>query len=459
MAACAAGDVTGAGLARDASPDAAPLDGALPGDAAGADAPRDDAPDAQPEDHRADVAPPPPLRVARRDVPITPAGSVRQPSVCFHAGADAFATAYTWVLPAAPTPRFRVEVRAVTLSADGAPAASAPLLVDGDAPPHDAGEPRIAAPDRPDLPALVVWIDDRSAPGARGAIELYGRLVRLGGGPPSVSPAGEPFAISQRPGSDEHLPGVAWDAAAGSFLVAWADDRERGARHEDARVIYARRVAPDGRVGPELRVGDEGLFQTAPSVASCGDGRFLVTWTDYRAEGRTLVTRARGRILDARTGEARTAIALWGEAPSVPQDPVAAQCAPGGDGWVVAWSVGGPPSVRQVRVARLTRDGALDGEPAAPSALADGARAPDLGVATTGQTVLTTLAQDSPYGYASVLGDDVRAPTTSTPLTPAAPRLGTFWASVAASSRRAEALVVMTLDYDRLHATTLTAAP
>lgn len=184
-----------------------------------------------------------------------------------------------------------------------------------------------------------------------------------------------------------------------------------------------------------------------------------MTWTDYRAEGRTLITRARGRLLDARTGEARSAIALWGEAPSVPQDPVAVQCAPGGSGWVVAWSVGGPPSIRQVRVARLTRDGALDGEPSAPSAQPDGARAPDLAVAATGQTVLTTLAQDSTYGHARVLGGDVRVLTTATTLTPSPPRLGTFWASVAASSRRAEALVVMTLDYDRLHATTLVAPP
>ena len=172
-----------------------------------------------------------------------------------------------------------------------------------------------------------------------------------------------------------------------------------------------------------------------------------MTWTDYRAEGRTLITRARGRLLDARTGEARSAIALWGEAPSVPQDPVAVQ------------SVGGPPSIRQVRVARLTRDGALDGEPSAPSAQPDGARAPDLAVAATGQTVLTTLAQDSTYGHARVLGGDVRVLPTATTLTPSPPRLGTFWASVAASSRRAEALVVMTLDYDRLHATTLVAPP
>jgi len=144
---CAAGDVTGAGSALDA----APLDDGPPADVAvvdaSLDAPLDALPDAPPDVLRADAGSPPPLRVARRDVPLTPVGSVRQPAVCFHAGADAFATAYTWVLPASPTPRFRVEVRAVTLSSDGTPTASAPLLVDGDSAPHDAGDPRIAAPD------------------------------------------------------------------------------------------------------------------------------------------------------------------------------------------------------------------------------------------------------------------------------------------------------------------------
>ena len=396
-----------------------------------------------------------PLRVAQRDLEVTPVGGVRQPSVCFHPPSDTFVTAYTWVIPDTPTPRFRVEARALAVGAGGSLAVGAPLNLDGEVPAHDAGDPAVAASGEPGGPALVVWVDDRAGPGRRGTIDVYGRFVRpTGGASPAVATAGVVFDISQHAGGDEALPAVAWDASVGAFLVAWADDRERGVRHEDARVVYARFVSPDQRIGPEQRLGDAMLFQTNPSVASCGDGRFLVAWTDYRRDGATLVSQARGLLLDARGGTGPGPIWLWGEAAGASQDLVAAQCAPDRDGWWIAWGVGGPPSVRQLRVARLAPNGSLR-TLFEPSVEPDGARAARLAsVPATGQVVLTQLSQETSFGYAQVLAPGATAFAPTTTLTPAAPRLGTFWSAIAASTRDATAVAVMTLDYDRLRATT-----
>lgn len=404
-----------------------------------------------------DRGPVAPLQVAQRDIEVTPVGGVRQPSVCFHPASDAFVTAYTWVIPDTPTPRFRVEARALTVGAGGSLAVSSPLQVDGELPPHDAGDVAVAASGEPGGPALVVWVDDRSGPGRRGTIDVYGRFVRpTGGASPAVASEGVVFDVSQRAGSDEALPAVAWDASVGAFLVAWADDRERGVRDEDARVVFARFVSPDQRLGPEQRIGDAMYFQTNPSVASCGDGRFLVAWTDYRREAGVLISQARGRLLDARTGTGLGPIWLWGEAPGTSQDLVAAQCAPDRDGWWIAWGVGGPPSSRQLRVARLAGNGSLR-TLFEPSAQLDGARAARLAaVPATGQVILTQLAQETTSGYARVLPPGATMFPPATPLTPTAPRLGTFWSSVAASTRGAAAVAVMTLDYDRLRATTFT---
>ncbi len=432
-----------------------PLDGATPFDAdLDTNSPSIDQTtvDQAPVDHPTISGP---LQVAQRDIEVTPVGSVRQPSVCFHPASDAFVTAYTWVLPGATTPRFRVEARALVVGAGGSLAVSAPMQVDGDEPAHDAGDVEIAASGEPTGPALVVWVDDRAGPGRRGAIDVYGRFVRpTGGASPTIAGAGVVFDISQRPDSDEALPAAAWDASVGAFLVAWADDRERGVRDEDARVVYARYVSPNLQLGAEQRIGDAMYFQTNPSVASCGDGRFLVAWTDYRREAGVLISQARGRLVDARNGTGLGPIWLWGESAGTPQDLVAAQCAPDRDGWWIAWGVGGTPSTRQLRVARLASNGSLR-TLFEPSMQGDGARAARLAsVAATGQVVLTQLAQDSNLGYAMVLAPGATRFPSATQLTPGEPRLGTFWAAVAASTRDATAVAVMTLDYDRLRATT-----
>lgn len=395
-----------------------------------------------------------PLQVARRDLELSSTNGPRQPSVCFHPASDAFVTAYTTVA-GSPTTRARIEARALTVGAGGALTVGASWPVDGDDPPHDASDPAVAASGEASGPALVVWSDDRSGPGRRGALTVYGRLVRpAGGAAPTVSAASVVFDVSQRADGDESLPTVAWDASVGAFLVAWADDRERGVRDEDARVVFARYVSPDQRLGPEQRIGDAMLFQTNPAVASCGDGRFLVAWTDYRREGGTLVRQVRGRLLDARNGTGAGPIWLWGEAPGAPQDLVAVQCAPDRDGWWIAWGVGGPPSTRQLRVARLASSGSLR-TLFEPSMQPDGARSPRLAVVpSTGQVVLTQLAQDGPLGYATVLAPGATSFPSATPLTTGAPRVATYGAAIAASTRDATAVAVVALDHERLRATT-----
>jgi hypothetical protein len=398
------------------------------------------------------------LALVAQDVPLTPVGSARQPDVAFHGGADAFVAAYTWVLPDAPTPRFRIEVRAVTVDDRGTPAASAPLLVDGDAIPHDAGDVAVAAPPvGADAPALVAWTDDRSAAGAAGAIEIYGRLLAVtGGGAAAVAAVGEPFVVSGVPGTNELVPAAAWDAGAGRFLVAWGDERERGIRDPDARVVFARTVSPAGELGPEVRVGDEGLFQTYPQVASCGTGVFLVAYTDYYVDGPTLVSRYRGRLHDAATGAPLSGAVTYGEAAGLAQETFGLACNRRTGGWVVAWTVPGPPSIKQVATAVLTPEGLVAAGPTVVTAQPDGARAPRLAwVHAVNGGVLSPLAQDSTFGYLLEL-DPAGAPASPLhTLTPVAPSLGTHWSAVAAHGTRPLALALMTLDYQRVHATVL----
>jgi len=388
-------------------------------------------------------------------------GGARQPDLAFHGGADAFVAAYTWVLPDTPTPRFRIEVRAVTVDALGTPAASAPLMVDGDAVRHDAGDVAVAAPPGgAGAPALVLWTDDRSDPGAPGALEIYGRLLGVAGGAaPAVTAAGEPFVVSGVAGSNESVPAAAWDAAAGRFLVAWGDERERGIRDPDARVVFARTVSPAGELGPEVRVGDDGLFQTYPQVASCGTGVFLVAYTDYVMDGPTLVSRYRGRLFDATTGAPLSDAVTCGEAPGLAQEPPGAACNRRTGEWAVAWTVPGPPSIKQVATAVLTPAGAVAVGPTAVTAQPDGARAPRLAyVHAVNGWVSSPLAQDSTFGYLLEL-DPAGAPASPMhPLTPLAPSLGTHWSALAAHGTRPLALAVMTLDYQRVHATVLLGA-
>lgn len=393
------------------------------------------------------------LAVIAQDVSLTPVGSARPPDVGFHARAGAYVTAYTWVLPG---PAFRTEVRALTVDATGMVHVSSPVTADGDGFPHDAQDAAIAVPaDGADVPALAIWDDSRHDPG--GSQEIFAAFVRAtGGDAPTVALSGAAFDVSMRAATTQVLPAGAWDGAAMHFLVVWADDRERGVRDPDARVIFGRTVAADGTLGAESRIGDDMLFQTFPQVASCGSGRALVVWTDYRTESPGhLVTQYRGRLVDTATGTPVSPIVQYGEDSMIPPDVPAVACDSRHGTWLVGWTAHGPPSSKQVVVTPVAADG-TPGAPVVVTAQPDGARAPRIAyVRGTNGWALAHLAQDSTAGYVLELDPFAHAASPDHPLTPAPPPLGTFYAGIAAHPTLAEAVVVMTLDYDRVDATVL----
>lgn len=421
----------------DAGADAAASDAGARPDAAGdAPAPGDDA-------AVLDV----PLGVAARDVAITPVGSARVPDVAFDARDDAYVVVYTWV----PGPEFRTEARVVTIGADGTPSASPPLTVDELASPsHNSAEATIAVPDAASsAPALAVWSDDRLS-GGSGQLEIYGQFLDLA--PSGATRHGDPFRVSNVDVTNESLPDVVWMGS--GFYVAWADDRERGVRDADARVVYGRTVSTTGALGPELRLGDDTLFQTYPQLERCGD-RVLAAWTDYLAPGGPLVIQYRARLLDAASGDPIGGIFVIAGDAMVSPDPPALACDPRDGSWRVAWTGTGPPSTKQVRLARVAHDGVVSAETTITGETAGGGSPRLAWIAPTHGLVLSWHAQDSMFGWARELAGDGAPRGAVEPLTPSEPTLGTFWTAVAAHDTRAEALVAATLDYDRVSVTVL----
>jgi|GEM_PF-3215818 hypothetical protein len=75
--------------------------------------------------------------------------------------------------------------------------------------------------------------------------------------------------------------GMAMDSL-GNFVIAWFDNRN------DIGDIYARRFDRDGvPIGIDFRVNDDvtSTLQEASSVSMAPDGRFVITWEDYREGG------------------------------------------------------------------------------------------------------------------------------------------------------------------------------
>jgi hypothetical protein len=118
---------------------------------------------------------------------------------------------------------------------------------------------------------LVVWRDGRE--GSAGSI--YGRLVSSGGGV-----LGEDFSISQGQ-AGQWFPAVAYDSAADLFLVVWQDFRKLDRRNGD---IWARLVSAKGEVaGEDFRISGPGgsRLEEAPAVAyNPAAGQFLVVWNE-----------------------------------------------------------------------------------------------------------------------------------------------------------------------------------
>ena len=111
----------------------------------------------------------------------------------------------------------------------------------------------------------MAWLDGRD-----GNKEIYfARLDRVGarvGGEERLS----------RDGADSVRPDVAWSGS--EFLVVWQEERH------GAPEIYAARIAGDGRVvARDARLTDDDAFSRYPTVLWTGD-RWLVAWSDYRAD-------------------------------------------------------------------------------------------------------------------------------------------------------------------------------
>ncbi len=390
-------------------------------------------------------AAPSPLGVSARDVTATPVLSARVADLSFAPLLDAYLLVYTWV----PAAEFRTEARVVRIDAAGQPVVSSPVTIDALAPvsPHHSADPSVAAPDVASARPLVVWSDDRLDP---AHLEIFGQF--LDASPDGAVLSGDPFRISRVDGTSEWLPDVAWTGA--GYYVAWGDDRERGVRDPDARVVFGRSVAVDGTLGPELRLGDDALFQTYPQLDRCGD-RLLAAWTDYLAPGGPLTIRYRARLLDAASGQAIGGPFTIASDTQVPPDPPAVACDPRDGSWALAWTGIGPPSTKQVHFARVAHDGSVSAERVISSET-DGGGAPRLArVGSAGTLVLSWHAQDTTWGWARELDADGAARGATEPLTASAPRLGTFWTAVVGHPSRAEALVAATLDYDRVALTVL----
>ncbi|MEQ4301661.1 phospholipase D-like domain-containing protein [Plantactinospora sp. B6F1] len=86
-------------------------------------------------------------------------------------------------------------------------------------------------------------------------------------------------------------------ASTGDAVVTWADDSNGNGGYE----IRARRVRPDGTLGPVVNVnsiadGD----QSEPSIAVLPDGRYAVTWQDVSTAGASSIRYASFSASDAR---------------------------------------------------------------------------------------------------------------------------------------------------------------
>ncbi len=136
---------------------------------------------------------------------------------------------------------------------------------------------------------LVVWSDERN--NERYGRDVYGRRVSAEG-----APVGDDFMVNSESGQayDEWVaryegdPDVAYNVAAGEFLVVWADERDYETSGVD---IYGQRVAGSGtKVGTELMVSGKNsktaTLQTPAVACDPVSGECLVVWEDTRKKTR-----------------------------------------------------------------------------------------------------------------------------------------------------------------------------
>lgn len=139
-------------------------------------------------------------------------------------------------------------------------------------------EPSIAY-DNTNGRCLVVWTNDIYSQ----YYSVSGKMVDseewlIGSG---VDPIGEEISVYEDVyGYSADRPSVAFDASNGTYLVVW---------HEydwgDRNSIVGQLLRSNGeKIGAPITISDEYACPESPSVASTGDGQFLVVWHDYRGD-------------------------------------------------------------------------------------------------------------------------------------------------------------------------------
>jgi hypothetical protein len=166
---------------------------------------------------------------------------------------------------------------------------------------------------------LVVWEDQRSK--ATRGIDIYAQRVTAAG-----ALLGGPLRVGGSAANiSEFDPVVVANDVAGEYLVVWEDHRNEETRNAD---IYARRVSANGvPQGADTRItGQGGILFDGQAAAAWSGTDYLVAWLDFRAEPK-------------RGGD------TWARRVSAAGKPVGAEfriCGPGAtanDGWpAVAWS-------------------------------------------------------------------------------------------------------------------------
>jgi hypothetical protein len=223
------------------------------------------------------------------DFRVSGDGAVRgelAPAVAYGTGADEYLV--VWMDERNDTTRGR-DIYGRVLSASGQMAAD-DFAITGPGATTDDSSPAVAY--SPVAGAyLVVWGDFRT--NAVSDQDVYGRLLADGG-----ATIGDDFRVSSSAAKKREVdPVVAYDGSTGGYLVVWEDSRNAATRGPD---IYGRYVASDGGLGdPEFSIsGPRGkAWESGPALAyDPAAGQFLVAWMDGCSYD-TRMTDVRGRLL------------------------------------------------------------------------------------------------------------------------------------------------------------------
>jgi hypothetical protein len=131
--------------------------------------------------------------------------------------------------------------------------------------------PSIAADDSGNF--IITWEDNRNG---IYAYDIYAQRYSSDG-----SLLGTNFKVNDDQGSaSQNYPSIAADGN-GNFIITWYDGRNGNSD------IYAQRYSSDGSVlGTNFKVNDDqgSASQYYPSIAADGNGNFIITWWDSRAD-------------------------------------------------------------------------------------------------------------------------------------------------------------------------------